>query len=358
MGGGEGGESRSRSRGRAPLQAFPEQKDLYSHMRAGDAESHARDLEAGRRARRRSRARRRKSTRATTSPFQSHATMGPGCAVADVQTDGITTVWSGGQKPHALQKGFARAARRPRSTRCAWSGCRTPDRTAVPGSRTPRADAVLLSKAVGKPVRVQWMRADMTAWGAEGPGVRVRSRRRRSTAQGNVSGVEFTSRAFSGGEIIYLPDAAGNYLGAQLTGIKNTSASTNSPTGAARRRRIASRISRAVVARRSPASTTSRRRCGRRTCAIPRVRRRRLPWSRSSTNWPRRAGVDPLELRLKHIDEPRAKNALTVGRREIRLGHGACRRRPNIDRRRRDRTRHRARHAQRHLRRHDRGSAK
>ena len=40
-------------------------------------------------------------------PFQSHATMGPGCAVADVHIDGVTTVWSGAQKPHDLQKGFA-----------------------------------------------------------------------------------------------------------------------------------------------------------------------------------------------------------------------------------------------------------
>ncbi len=40
-------------------------------------------------------------------PFQSHATMGPGCAVVDVAADGKTTVWSGGQKPHSLQLGIA-----------------------------------------------------------------------------------------------------------------------------------------------------------------------------------------------------------------------------------------------------------
>src|SRR5882672_9170269 len=35
-------------------------------------------------------------------PFQSHASMGPACAVADVRADGVT-VWSGSQKPHYVQ---------------------------------------------------------------------------------------------------------------------------------------------------------------------------------------------------------------------------------------------------------------
>ena len=35
-------------------------------------------------------------------PFQGHAMMGPGCAVADVRPDGAT-VWSGTQHPHQLQ---------------------------------------------------------------------------------------------------------------------------------------------------------------------------------------------------------------------------------------------------------------
>src|SRR5438309_4379309 len=35
-------------------------------------------------------------------PFQSHASMGPGCSVADVRSDGVT-VWSGSQKPHFVQ---------------------------------------------------------------------------------------------------------------------------------------------------------------------------------------------------------------------------------------------------------------
>ena len=37
------------------------------------------------------------------------------------------------------------------------------------GDEDVAADAALLSQAVGKPVRVQWSRADMTAWGGKGP---------------------------------------------------------------------------------------------------------------------------------------------------------------------------------------------
>src|SRR5256886_9397079 len=45
-------------------------------------------------------------------PFQSHASMGPGCSVADVRADGVT-VWTGSQKPHFVQTGGARLLRGP-----------------------------------------------------------------------------------------------------------------------------------------------------------------------------------------------------------------------------------------------------
>src|SRR2546428_4134914 len=40
-------------------------------------------------------------------PFQSHASMGPACAVADVKADGCT-VWTGSQKPHYTRNGVAK----------------------------------------------------------------------------------------------------------------------------------------------------------------------------------------------------------------------------------------------------------
>ena len=203
----------------APEKAFPEQKDLYAHMRTvtpkaskvtenkGDAGAAlagaAKKLEAK-----------------YDFPFQSHATMGPGGALADVHIDGITTVWSGGQKPHALQKGFAELLGVPLDrVRVIWM--EDAGSYGRPGFEDAAADAVLLSREVGKPVRVQWMRADMTSWGSKGPAV-VCDLAAGLDAHGEVTALQFTSRAFSGGETHFVPSTAGNFIGAQLSGTPNT----------------------------------------------------------------------------------------------------------------------------------------
>jgi CO/xanthine dehydrogenase Mo-binding subunit len=99
-------------------------------------------------------------------PFQAHAMMGPSCAVADVR-DGRATVWSGTQYPHdaprGLQRLLAQALELPTENvhviYVEGSGCYgryTTDDAAL--------DAALLSQAVGRPVRVQWMRDDEHGW--------------------------------------------------------------------------------------------------------------------------------------------------------------------------------------------------
>lgn len=292
----------------APLQAFPEQKDLYSYMRAAKPKATRQIPKTGDVDSALASAAKKLDVRYDV-PFQSHATMGPGCAVADVKMDGITTVWSGGQKPHALQKGFAQLIGVPTDrVRVVWM--QDAGSYGRPGFEDAAADAVLLSKAVGKPVRVQWMRADMTAWGAKGPAC-VYDLAGAIDRQGNVTGVRFVSRAFSGGEILYLPDAAGNYLGAQLTGIKNTTGVDEFADWGG-----------AAPAYRFPnLDASSHVLTGFHDVASPlRSTHLRDPEGPATTfavesfidELAAAAGVDPLELRLKHIDEPRAKNALTV----------------------------------------------
>ena len=204
----------------APSPAFPEQRNLYEFMDGATPKASKDTLKRGDVAGALARAARRLEA-SYDFPFQSHATMGPGCAVADVRTDGVTTVWVGAQKPHAMQKGVAELLGVP------------PDRVRViwmqdagsygrPGFEDTAADAVLLSQAVGKPVRVQWSRADMTAWGTKGPAVTCTLTAALDERAG-VTAITFSSRAFSGGEILYLPSTAGNYLASQLTGIPNTS---------------------------------------------------------------------------------------------------------------------------------------
>ena len=292
----------------APVQAFPEQKDLYSYMRAATPKATRQGTKNGNSAA--ALAGSAKSIDARYDvPFQSHATMGPGCALADVRTDGVTTVWSGGQKPHALQKGYAELLGVPAErVRVVWM--QDAGSYGRPGFEDAGADAVLLSKAVGRPVRVQWMRHDMTAWGAKGPAC-VFDLAGAIDAQGNVTGVTFVSRAFSGGEILYLPDAAGNYLAGQLTGVKNTSGVDEYADwgGAAPGYRFPNLDATAHVLAgfhdvASPLRSTHLR--------DPEGPATSFAVESFIDELAAAAGVDPLELRLKHIDEPRAKNALTV----------------------------------------------
>ncbi len=203
-----------------PEPAFPEQSHLYEHMRSVAPKASKDTLKTGDAETRIAAA--AKTVDATYEwPFQSHATMGPGCAVADVHLDGISTVWSGGQKPHALQQGFAQLLKVPaEKVRVIW--VEDAGSYGRPGFEDTAADAVLLSREVGKPVRVQWMRGDMTAWGTKGPAV-ICNMKAGLNDKGEVQALRFSSRAFSGGETMFLPATAGNFLGAQLSGIPNTS---------------------------------------------------------------------------------------------------------------------------------------
>jgi len=100
-------------------------------------------------------------------PNQSHGSIGPSCAVADVR-DGGVTVWSASQGPHGLRQNLAKIFRMPeekvRVVYLDGAGCYGGN-----GNEDVAVDAVLLSQAVGAPVRVQWMRHDEHGWDPKGP---------------------------------------------------------------------------------------------------------------------------------------------------------------------------------------------
>jgi len=150
-------------------------------------------------------------------PFQSHANMGPGCTVVDVRADGVT-VWSGTQKTHALKTGVAAVLGLPSSSvRVVWvSDAGSYGRG---GLEESAAAAALLSRATGKPVRVQSMRADNTQWGNKAPAIvgRVRG----TVAGGAIVALEATLRQFNGNEIVSHPDVAGSFLAGQMAGFAN-----------------------------------------------------------------------------------------------------------------------------------------
>ncbi len=100
-------------------------------------------------------------------PCQSHGSIAPSCSVADVR-DGGATVWSSSQGTHGLRSNLSRIfAFSPDKVRVVYM-----DGSGSYGSNggdDAAADAVLLSKTVGQPVRVQWMRQDELAWDPKGP---------------------------------------------------------------------------------------------------------------------------------------------------------------------------------------------
>jgi nicotinate dehydrogenase subunit B len=289
-----------------PKQAFPEQKDLYAYMRTAKVKASKESLKRGDVAAALENAS-QKIEASYEFPFQSHATMGPGCAVADVHPDGITTVWSGAQKPHDLQKGFAELLQVPLDTvRVIW--VEDAGSYGRPGFEDTAADAVLLSQAVGKPVRVQWTREDMTAWGTKGPAV-VCDLAAALDAQGEATAVQFTSRAFSGAEVMFRPSSAGNYLGAQLAGIPNTTGmdefaqwGVEAPPYSFQNIHAVAHVIPAFYDSGSPMRTTHLR--------DPEGPATSFAVESFMDEIAAAAGADPIEFRLKHIEEPRAEAVL------------------------------------------------
>lgn len=99
-------------------------------------------------------------------PYQLHGSIGPSCSVADWHADRLT-VWSGTQNPHVLRIDLARLLGMDESAidivRMEASGCYGRNCADDVG-----ADAALLSRAVGRPVRVQLTRQQEHQWEPKG----------------------------------------------------------------------------------------------------------------------------------------------------------------------------------------------
>ena len=99
--------------------------------------------------------------------IHTHGSIGPSCAVAEFR-DGKLTSWSASQATHNLRKQLATMFGMPvENVRCLYvegSGCYGRN-----GHEDAAADAALLAKAVERPVRVQWSRADEHGWDPKGP---------------------------------------------------------------------------------------------------------------------------------------------------------------------------------------------
>jgi CO/xanthine dehydrogenase Mo-binding subunit len=133
-----------------------------------------------------------------------HGSMGPSCAIAELK-DGKLSVWTASQATHLLRKQLAQMFDMAElNVRCIYvegSGCYGRN-----GHEDAAADAALIAKEVGKPVRVQWSRADEHGWDPKGPPTLL-DYRGALDANGNIAAWESD---------VYIPDRPVPFAGVTL----------------------------------------------------------------------------------------------------------------------------------------------
>lgn len=103
-------------------------------------------------------------------PFMKHAPIGPTVAVGDVRPDGTVYVHAHSQNPQALRGQIAMMLDTPVDNVVVriYAGAGHYGRSNG-GNAGAEDEAVILSQAVGQPVRVQWMRPEDLQWSTQSP---------------------------------------------------------------------------------------------------------------------------------------------------------------------------------------------
>jgi nicotinate dehydrogenase subunit B len=128
-------------------------------------------------------------------PYQLHASLGPSCAVADF-SDNKLTIWSATQSAHAIRREAAQLLAMPeeavRVIHVEGAGC-----YGLNCADDVSLDAALLSKAVGRPVRIQLTREQEQGWEPKGA-AQLMDLRGSLDGSGRITGYAFTTKCFSG----------------------------------------------------------------------------------------------------------------------------------------------------------------
>jgi CO/xanthine dehydrogenase Mo-binding subunit len=148
-------------------------------------------------------------------PFQGHTALGPAHATADPSNDQMT-VYSNDMKSYGLRNGVAQFLQMPRDrVRVVWmDGSQAYGRTAADDAGF---EAAFLARELGRPVRVQWMRHEESAWDTKGPAFVIRMRGGLD-AQGNLVALDYDARAADHNHLGY--NEHDTVLIAQLTGMR------------------------------------------------------------------------------------------------------------------------------------------
>lgn len=148
-------------------------------------------------------------------PFQGHTALGPAHALADPSNDQLT-IYSNDMKSYGLRNGVAQFLEMPRDrVRVVWmEGSQAYGRTAADDAGF---EAAFLAKEIGRPVRVQWMRHEETAWDTKGPAYAFKMRGGLD-AQGNLVALDYDARAADHNHLGY--NEHDTVLVAQLAGMR------------------------------------------------------------------------------------------------------------------------------------------
>jgi CO/xanthine dehydrogenase Mo-binding subunit len=146
-------------------------------------------------------------------PFQGHTAFAPAHALAD-PSNGQMTVYSNDMKSYGMRNGIAQFLGMPREqVRVVWmEGPQGYGRTAADDAGF---EAAYLAREIGRPVRVQWMRHEETAWDTKGPAFTFKMRGGLD-AQGRVVALDYNAQAADYCHVGY--NEADTVLIAQLMG--------------------------------------------------------------------------------------------------------------------------------------------
>jgi nicotinate dehydrogenase subunit B len=187
-------------------QGLPEQGKLYEHVRSTKVVQDQVTGNVGDTAAALAADGVRKLSATYDFAIHTHGSMGPSCAIAELK-DGKLTSWSASQATHDLRKQLAEMlGMSADDVHCVYlegSGCYGRN-----GHEDAAADAALLAKAVGRPVRVQWSRADEHGWDPKGPPTLI-DLRAAIDAAGNVTAWESD---------FFIPQQTANSFMVPLTG--------------------------------------------------------------------------------------------------------------------------------------------
>ena len=106
------------------------------------------------------------------APYMKHGPIGPSITLADVRSDGTVHVWMHGQAAQSLRAKLAIVLNTaPQNVFVHWAVGAGHYGRSNGGTEGSEADAVILSQAVGKPVRVTWMRQEDFQWSTQHQGM-------------------------------------------------------------------------------------------------------------------------------------------------------------------------------------------